>query len=123
MPRFFSSFMNLDAEILRVLTLAGEKGLKTDKVARHVFNSCNSMFNPLNYKDVHAYVSQFLIKSAKSSSSVIVKGEGHGVYRIDFKMQYAQQLILKFAPHPAEGEDVDSETDTADLDMSLSLFD
>lgn len=81
------------------------------------------MFNPLNYKDVHAYVSQFLIKSAKNPSNVIVKGEGYGVYRIDFKMQYAQQLILKFAPHPLNESDTEEEADKSDKDMSLSLFD
>lgn len=57
--------MNFDQEILRILTLAGDGGLKTEKIARHVFNSCNSMFTPLNYKDVHSYVSQFLIKMRK----------------------------------------------------------
>ena len=91
--------MNFDNEILRVLTLAGSKGLKTEKVARHVFNACNSMFTPLNYKDVHAYISQFLIKCSKDALSVIEKGEGHGIYRINFSNQKAQQLLLKFSPH------------------------
>lgn len=113
--------MNLDSEILRVLTMAGENGLKTDKIARHVYNACNSMFSPLNFKDVHTYVSQFLIKSAKNPSSIIVKGLGYGVYCINFKTQYAQQLVLRFAPHPID--DAENESTTADDDQSLSLFD
>lgn len=115
--------MNFDNEILRVLTLAGTKGLKTEKVARHVFNACNSMFCPLDYKEVHAYVSQFLIKCAKGSLSVIQKGEGHGIYRINFKDQVAQQLLLKFAPHD-DGEVKEVREDAEqDRDTTPSLFD
>ena len=114
--------MNFDNEILRVLTLAGSKGLKTEKVARHVFNACNSMFTPLNYKDVHAYVSQFLIKCSKDALSVIEKGEGHGIYRLNFSNQKAQQLLLKFSPHD-EGSDK-SEEDALELkEQGPSLFD
>ena len=42
--------MNYDHEILAVLTRAGEKGLKLQYIARHVYNACNSMFTPLDYK-------------------------------------------------------------------------
>lgn len=110
--------MNYDQEILRTLTLAGDGGLKAEKIARHVFNACNSMFNPLNYKDVHAYVSQFLIKCAKDPQSIIEKGEGHGVYRLNFSTNRAQQLMLKFGAHEEEKEEKDKD----DVDLSLSLF-
>lgn len=89
--------MNFDNEILMTLTQAGDKGLKTEKIARHVYNSCNSMFMPLNYKEVHAYVTQYLIKNAKLPHSVIEKGNGHGVYRLNYDNQMAQQLLLKFS--------------------------
>ena len=56
--------MNYDREILAVLTQAGEKGLKLEHIVRHVYNACNSMFTPLNYKDVYTYVSQYLVKSS-----------------------------------------------------------
>jgi len=48
--------MNYDHEIHAVLTQAGEKGLKLEHIVRHVYNACNSMFTPLNYKDVYASV-------------------------------------------------------------------
>lgn len=112
--------MNYDQEILRTLTLAGNDGLKAEKIARHVFNACNSMFNPLNYKEVHAYVSQFLIKYAKDPLSIIEKGEGHGVYRLNFSTNRAQQLMLKFGAH--EEEKVKEEKEGTEEDQSLSLF-
>ena len=109
--------MNYDQEILRTLTLAGDKGLKAEKIARHVFNACNSMFNPLNFKDVHAYVSQFLIKCAKDSSSIIEKGEGHGVYHLNFNTNKAQQLMLKFGAHIEEPESEEPEAPTGELSL------
>ncbi len=116
--------MNFDVEILKVLALAGDDGLKTEKIARHVFNSCNSMFSPLNYKEVHSYVTQYLIKNAKDASSVIEKGSGHGVYRLNFKAQLAQQLVLKFSSHD-EGTSTSDSTlsDGCQQDLSLSFWD
>ena len=116
--------MNLEQEILRLLTLAGEKGLKIEKVARHVFNSCNTMFSPLDYKEVHAFVSQYLIKNAKDPTSIIEKVEGHGMYRLNAKAKLTQQLMLEFAPHEKEdeGDNQDESTNHSDNDLSLSLF-
>ena len=77
--------MSIDQEIFRVLMAAGSNGLKLEKIARHVYNSCNSIFTPLNYKDVHAYVTQYLTRCAKDPGSLIEKGKGYGVYHINFK--------------------------------------
>lgn len=115
--------MKLEEEILRLLTLAGDKGLKIEKVARHVYNSCNTMFTPLDYKDVHAFVSQYLIKNAKDPTSIIEKVEGHGMYRLNSESKLTQQLMLEFAPHEAEQQEVKDESKLkADNDLSLSLF-
>ena len=62
--------MNYDQEIFKVLTEAGENGLKAEKVARHVFNACNSLFCPASYDDVHRYVAQFLQRSARNPDSI-----------------------------------------------------
>lgn len=115
--------MDLEKEILRLLTLAGEKGLKIEKVARHVYNSCNTMFTPLDYKEVHAFVSQYLIKNAKDPTSIIEKVEGHGMYRLNSKAKLTQQLMLEFAPHEEEpDDDKDENTNKSDNDLSLSFF-
>ena len=110
---------NLDQEIFRILTLAGHNGLKADRIARHVFNSCNSMFTPLNYKEVHAYVSQFLIKNSKRKDSLIEKGEGHGVYRLNCHSKEAEQIMIKFAD---ASQDSNQGLKGEDKDTSLSLF-
>ena len=120
--------MNLDTEILRILTLAGDKGLKTEKVARHVFNACNSMFAPLEYREVHAYVTQYLIKKAKDPRSIIERSDKHGVYRLNFNSNEVRQLMFKFGSSDSQatenanqgGEGSELEENTPDL--SLSLF-
>ena len=115
--------MDLEKEILKLLTLAGEKGLKIEKVARHVYNSCNTMFTPLDYKEVHAFVSQYLIKNAKDPTSIIEKVEGHGMYRLNSKAKLTQQLMLEFAPHETEqDDDKDENTNKSANDLSLSFF-
>ncbi len=89
--------MKLDQEIFNVLMAAGNNGLKLEKIARHVYNSCNSIFTPLNYKDVHAYVTQYLTKCAKDPKSLIEKGKGYGIYHINFASKAVQQLMLNFS--------------------------
>lgn len=89
--------MNLDQEIFKVLMAAGIQGLKLEKIARHVYNSCNSIFTPLNYKDVHTYVTSYLTKCSKDPKSLIQKGKGYGVYHINFKATAVQQLMLDFS--------------------------
>ena len=89
--------MKLDQEIFRVLMAAGTQGLKVEKIARHVYNSCNSIFTPLNYKDVHVYVTQYLTKCAKDPKSLIEKGKGYGVYHINFKSSAVEQLMIDFS--------------------------
>ncbi len=112
--------MKLDQEILNVLMAAGSKGLKMEKIARHVYNSCNSIFTPLNYKDVHAYVTQYLTKCAKDPQSVIEKGRGYGVYHINFESKTVQQLMLKFSS--AVADEVDGAGDGNAQNNQQGLF-
>lgn len=115
--KYNSVFMNYDREILAVLTQAGEKGLKLEHIVRHVYNACNSMFTPLNYKDVYAYVSQYLVKSSKLQGSCVQKA-GYGVYRLNLATTEAQQLMLQFGSHPVQEE----VSEKSSVDSSLSLF-
>ena len=105
---------------------AGSNGLKLEKIARHVYNSCNSIFTPLNYKDVHAYVTQYLTRCAKDPGSLIEKGKGYGVYHINFKSVQVQQLMLDFSSSSATAGINDDEknagSDNASGYVSNDLF-
>ena len=85
-----------------MLVIAGSKGLKVEKIARHVYNACNSIFTPLEFREVHAYVTQYLIKNSKNPNSIIEKGKGYGVYHINYQSSAVQQLMFKFASSEAE---------------------
>ena len=112
--------MNYDKEIISVLTEAGSEGLSIGKIARHVFNACNSMFDVLSFKDVHAYVAQYLQRNSKNCNSVIARTEKRGVYRLNYDSQEVRQLMLQFSDDAAHKE----EEDTARMqeDGSLWLF-
>nr|MBP7472753.1 hypothetical protein [Prevotella sp.] len=112
--------MSYDQEILRVLTLAGKDGLKTSKIAHHVFNSCNSLFDEVSYKEIHGYVSQYLIRNSKNQDSIIERTDCRGIYRINFKNKVSQQLLLKFS---TKNLSADIEQDDKEIiDNSLSLW-
>lgn len=117
--------MKLDQEIFRVLMAAGSNGLKMEKIARHVYNSCNSIFSPLDYKEVYSYVSQFLIKSAKDPRSIIEKGKGYGVYHINYKSTAVRQLMLDFssaATEDSEGKQGSDSTQENTNDLFSDFF-
>lgn len=115
--------MNLDQEILNVLIEAGTKGLKIEKIARHVYNSCNSIFNPLTYDHVHAYVTQYLIKCAKNPSSIIERGKGVGVYHINYQSDAIQQLMLNFGNTNGQNQKEIEDKGKDIKNVSPSLFD
>lgn len=112
--------MKLDQEIFNVLLAAGAKGLKVEKIARHVYNSCNSIFTPLNYRDVHNYVTQYLTRCAKDPQSLIEKSKGYGVYHVNFESKAVQQLMLNFSSSVLENNEGE---DKADDSAPQSLFD
>lgn len=82
-----------EKEILTILAKAGTKGLKREKIVRHVYNACNSMFQPLAYEEVYSAVSQYLYKASKISGAIVIKG-GFGIYRLDERQAAARQLFL-----------------------------
>ncbi|MEE3416926.1 MAG: hypothetical protein VZR53_16360 [Prevotella sp.] len=106
-----------DNEIYKILIEAGDNGLKIEKIARHVYNACNSIFFPVEFDDVHKYVTQFLLSKSKQDDSLIEKSDTRGIYRLNFKLVESQQLMLRFGAH------VEKEIEKPkDEDQSLSLF-
>lgn len=82
---------------------AGTKGLKLGKIARHVYNSCNSIFTPLDYKTVYGRVAQYINRNSKKPDSIILKCKEYGVYRVNYKSYAMRQFMLKFSDLPETG--------------------
>ncbi len=105
-----------DKEILAVLAEAGEAGLKLEKIARHVYNACNSIFSPIDYADVYKYVAQYVIKNSRSAYSLIIRADVRGVYLLNNRCSAKRQLILPFS------EEELPTSKNAPRDQSLSLW-
>ena len=67
--------MQYDKEILRVLAEAGDEGLSVQNISRHVFNACNSFFNPIDQDEVRRYVQSYLLKNSKTANALLAKNK------------------------------------------------
>ena len=115
MDSFF--YMRFEKDILLILIEAGDNGLSVNKISRHVFNTHNSFFLPLDYEKVHNEVLQCLQKMSRRSEPMIGKVK-KGVYYINPANQQVKQLKLKFIDEEEENPIIEQPKD-----QSLSLFD
>lgn len=104
-------------EIIRVLAEAGDDGLPVDKISRHVFNACNSLFHPIALQATHLYIKNYLQRSSKQPHSMIERTK-KGYYRLNIQNEDSRQLFLNFS------DNIDNDVTQRNLkDESLSLFD
>lgn len=115
---FCSKTMKYDREIIFVLDEAGDKGLSVRKIARHVFNRCNGLFDTVEYADVRRYVGEYLSRNCKSVESIIERTDVRGIYRINKSSGDSRQLLLDFK----KDDDAEERGDKVIEDHSLSLF-
>ena len=109
--------MNYENEIFNALQAAGSEGAAVKDIARYVYNACNAFFIPLDYGDVHRYVSAYIVRNASRSGSLIESVGTRGRYRLNLSSPKTQQLILIFGDYDTE----ESPQDPSE-DGSLSLF-
>lgn len=113
--------MRYEKEILRVLMKAGSKGLPIYKIARHVFNACNSLFGVIRYEEVYKSVYRYIKQNAGGRNSIITKStETQGNYAVNLKLNDRQQLIAWFSDTSVQGND--DGQDKRQEDLSLPLF-
>lgn len=112
---FFIVDMSFEREIIEILIEAGQEGLSVQNISRHIFNSRNSFFNPVQFSDIHYEVQKYLTKSCKQPESIVTR-KSKGLYCLDFKLDKTRQLVLEFT------EDEKQEPEKPIVDQSLSLF-
>lgn len=122
--------LTMSDEIIRILVLAGEKGMKLSKLVTHVYNSRRSFFDAPDYDVLYVEVKQTVLRLSKSQSSIIEPADVRGYYRInpDKLSQYGQLTIDFDNPLSSlykDDSDEFSDNDGIDTtpDLSLSLFD
>ena len=92
-------FRRVLSDLIRVLSEASSEGLSVQKIARHVFNACNSLFYILDFEEVRAYVMQYLLRNSKNQNSIIERAERRGMYRLNYNSRETMQLMLQFNDH------------------------
>lgn len=88
------------------------------KIARHVFNASNSLFEPIEFEDVHRYVQQYVLRCSRGADALLQNVGQRGIYRLNPNSAQSQQLMLMFRDDEEELE----EGKTGGEDLSLSLF-
>ncbi len=110
--------MNYDQDIIIILSEAGPKGLSVSKIARHVFNQHNGLFEAVSFDEVRHYVSAFLTKTSKRPNAIVERMSARGFYRINHSSCASKQLMFDFR----DGEPQGDNNPCCNEDQSLSLF-
>lgn len=90
-----SGLTTYEKEILKVLAEAGEQGLPLHKIAKHVHNSCNSLFEASDYTQVYNKVRAYIRRNVKNKNS-LVEMYRRGVYRLNPSSSATAQLKIDF---------------------------
>ncbi len=109
--------MNYDQDIKRILWEAGREGLSVKKIARHIYNLHNGLFETIAYEDIYKAVVYSVVKNRKSKTPFIENAGKRGIYRLTEKTSRETQLFFNFL----EETDVEAEA-KPNVDQSLSLF-
>lgn len=87
-----------DKHLYRILALAGHKGLQTKKLALHVFNATNSLFESANFDEVYKYVQLFVRRNSSNKKRIIVHAARHGCYRLNMRSPYTREILDALNP-------------------------
>ena len=111
--------LTYDQQILHILTVAGERGISVQAIAKHVYNMNRTFFVQPDWEEIHNYVQQYLLKNSKSSQSLIESTGRRGYYRLNTTGSAdALQMMLQFRE-----EQQGIEEEKPQQDLSLDLFD
>lgn len=80
LPLHFLKIVEYEPIIISILAEAGKKGLALHKIARHVHNRVNTLFDTVEYDVVYAEVRKIIYKNSRNSYSVFKRTPVRGRY-------------------------------------------
>lgn len=89
-----------DKHIYATLSLVGPAGLQTKKIALHVFNATNSLFNDASFDEVYKYVQLFVRRNTTNKQRTIVHAARHGCYRLNMRSPYTRDILASLSAEP-----------------------
>ena len=113
-----------DEQIITILAKAGERGMSVKKVSMQLYNINCTLFSTPDFKEIHQYVQQCLVRNSRLSQSLFCN-DLRGIYKLNPNSARAQQLVLNFSDIDNEEEEEDEKDKSRESspDLSLSLFD
>lgn len=114
-----------DKQIISILAKAGERGMSVKKIGMQLYNINCTLFDTPDFKEIHKYVQQFLLRNSKTQQSLVFK-TNWGIYKLNPNSSEARQLVIDFGTNvPKEEETMEQDIIRKDStpDLSLSLFD
>ena len=112
-----------DEQIISILAKAGPRGMSVKKIGMQVYNlNCTLFFTP-DFKEIHKYVQQFLMRNSKFPQSIACN-TAWGIYKLNPNSVQARQLAIDFNSNNSEEErKAEEELRKYTPDLSLNLFD
>ncbi|MGN1229838.1 MAG: hypothetical protein ACI4T5_09345 [Prevotella sp.] len=114
-----------DEQIISILAKVGQRGMSVKKIGMQLYNLNCTLFHTPDFKEIHKYVQQFLVRNSKTPQSLVSKTQW-GIYKLNPNSAQARQLEIDFrkkedADKMEQEEEEEQRKDAPDL--SLSLFD
>ena len=109
--------VDYEKEIFRVLCEVGVEGLSVYKISVHVHNSCNSLFAPIDFENVHAKVQAWLLRALRDPNLPVCRCERRGYYRLNMNSSKVRQLFLDFESEPQIERPNTTDNDTQQLSL------
>ena len=110
--------MNYEQEILFILEEAGSSGLSLRKIAHHVYNSVNGLFEVVTYEQVYRSIVSYIYAQTKHPDGTVKSTGSRGKYCLNIRSTRYIQTMLDFTDGVEEKPEPIKPVDT-----SLSLFD
>ena len=101
---------------------AGDEGLSLKKIAMHVYNSNNNLFENPDFNKIYSSLAQYLSKQSKMSDGMVKRISSKGVYAINKRWSGYLHTMIDFSFADSVNLTTDEPISTV-RDQSLSLFD
>lgn len=111
--------MDLEKEIFEILSKVGTNGLSVHKISIHVHNACNSLFETVDYDEVHKQVAKYLLLDSKKKNALVERVGKRGKYKLKKNSEKVRMMMQQYCCRKEQSAD-DKQHEAKDL--SLDLF-
>lgn len=112
-----------EQQIVELLAKTGDKGLTCKKLAKHLYNANNSLFEAASFDDIYRELQAYLNRKTKERFPYIEKTGEWGYYRLNDEKLKESLGWIGLVGNDEESDTTDEVNKTINLDNYPSLFD